>query len=50
MNWKKTAIRFIKNKKPNETLEMALKRAHAFTLKNKTIKSKKTLRTNRRKR
>jgi hypothetical protein len=44
MNWKKTAIRFIKNKKPNETLEMALKRAHAFTLKNKTIKLKKTLR------
>lgn len=29
MNWKKIAAKFVKNKKPNETLEMALKKANA---------------------
>lgn len=37
--WKKVATKFIKNKKPNETLETALKRAHAFTVKRRLNKN-----------
>lgn len=45
MNWKKIAAKFVKNKKPNETLEMALKKAHAHmkTLKRGLSLRKKTV-------
>ena len=42
--WKKVASRFIKTKKPNETLEVALKRAYAFTLKKRQENMKKKTR------
>ncbi len=42
--WKRVASRFIKTKKPNETLEVALKRAYAFTLKQKQMNMKKKTR------
>ncbi len=45
MNWKKIAAKFVKNKKPNETLEMALRKAHAHmqTVKQRGTRRNKTM-------
>lgn len=49
MNWKKIAAKYVKNKKANETLEMALKKAHMHmqTAKRRANIRKKTVKRTR---